>query len=187
MRNPEKPDPIRRKREILAYENRFAEVFDDEVEFPDGTPGRYLRIANRGEGPGVVILPVHAMTVGLVQTYRYPVGSWQWGLPRGFSHSRDPLVTARMELREELGVQDADFQVLGFVTPDSGMLASRVAVVQARVNDPAGQAVDAREVADVRWLHIRELWQWVSQGRIEDGFSLAALTLAHALDRLPRL
>lgn len=185
MRNPGHPEPIRRKREVLAYANRFAEVFDDEVEFPDGTPGRYLRIANRGEGPGVVILPIHGMTIGLVQTYRYPVGSWQWGLPRGFSHDRDPLVTARMELHEELGVQDATLELLGAMTPDSGMLATRVAIVLARVNEPTGQAVDVQEVAAVRWLHIRELWHWVAQGRIEDGMSLAALTLAHALDHLP--
>jgi NUDIX domain. len=125
------------------------------------------------------------MTIGLVQTYRYPVGSWQWGLPRGFSHDGDPLVTARVELREELGVQDAEFELLGAMTPDSGMLATRVALVLARVNDPTGRAVDVREVAATRWLHIRELWKWVAEGRIEDGMSLAALTLAHALDRLP--
>jgi hypothetical protein len=65
------------------------------------------------------------------------------------------------------------------------MLATRVALVLARVNDPTGRAVDVREVAATRWLHIRELWKWVAEGRIEDGMSLAALTLAHAVDRLP--
>ncbi|MFJ8359167.1 NUDIX hydrolase [Streptomyces sp. NPDC093984] len=185
MRDAERQEPIRRKREVLAYANPFAEVFDDEVEFPDGTLGRYLRIANRGEGPGVVILPIHGMTVGLVHTYRYPVGSWQWGLPRGFSHDHDPLVSARVELREELGVQDAELQRLSVMTPDSGMLATRVAIVLARVNDPIGHVVDVQEVSAVRWLHIRELWHWVAQGRIEDGMSLAALALGHALGHLP--
>lgn len=184
--SPGSPEPIRRTREVLAYANRYAEVFDDEVEFPDGAMGRYLRIAHRGEGPGVVILPVHAMTVGLVRTYRYPVGAWQWGLPRGFSHGRDPLVTARAELHEELGVQDAGFQLLGTMTPDSGMLAGSVAVVLAQVDDPTGDVVDVREVAEVRWLPVQELWQWVAQGRIEDGMTLAALTLAQAHNRLPR-
>ncbi|WP_235613510.1 NUDIX hydrolase [Streptomyces olivochromogenes] len=125
------------------------------------------------------------MNVGLVHIYRYPVGSWQWGFPRGFSHDHDPLVTARMELHEELGVQDTEFELLGVMTPDSGMLANRVAVVLARVNEPTGQVVDVQEVAAVRWLHIRELWHWVAQGRIEDGMSLAALALAHALGHLP--
>ncbi|MFD5267467.1 NUDIX hydrolase [Streptomyces sp. NPDC058335] len=185
MSNPGRLDPIRRKREVRAYANRFAEVFDDEVEFPDGTPGRYLRIVNRGDGPGVVVLPVHGINVGLVQTYRYPVESWQWGLPRGFSHNHDPLVTARTELHEEIGVRDAAFELLGFMTPDSGMLATRVAVILARVNEPTGRTVDVQEVAAVRWLPVRELWHWVAQGRIEDGMSLAALTLAHALDHLP--
>ena len=82
-------------------------------------------------------------------------------------------------------MRNAEFQLLGTLTPDSGMLASRVAVVQARVDEPAQQAVDVREASAIRWLHIRDLRHWVAQGRIEDGISLAALTLANALGRLP--
>ncbi|MFD0564238.1 NUDIX domain-containing protein [Kitasatospora saccharophila] len=129
---------IRRTREVLAYRNRFVDVYDDEVTFPNGADGRYLRIRHRGEGLGVVVLPVRDGTVGLVRTYRYPVGRLQWGLPRGFSHGADPLVTARTELHEELGVPDAEFTLLGTITPDSGLLADPVAVVHAAVTTAPG-------------------------------------------------
>ncbi|MDP9844290.1 NUDIX hydrolase [Streptosporangium lutulentum] len=167
-------------REVRAYANRFVEVFDDEVEFPDGAQGCYLRIVHVGTGPGVVILPVHAGSVGLVYTYRYPLGAWQWGLPRGFGRHPDPEVTARAELRQELGVEAAKVRLLGMQTPDSGLLASRVAIMLAEVADPSGRPQDRREVAASRWVPLHELRAMAAANELEDGMTLAALALADA-------
>ncbi|PJN22220.1 NUDIX hydrolase [Kitasatospora sp. CB02891] len=187
MTDPEHPDAIRRTREVLAYRNRFVDVYDDEVAFPSGSAGRYLRIRHRAEGLGVVVLPVHGELVGLVRTYRYPLGRPQWGLPRGFAHNADPLVTARAELHEELGVPDAEFHLLGTMTPDSGLLAGAVAVVHATVPDPVptGAPRDPDEVVETRWLPLPDLHHWITTGRLDDGMTLAALTLARAHGRLP--
>ncbi|RKE20151.1 NUDIX hydrolase [Streptomyces sp. TLI_171] len=186
MADTDHPDAIRTVREVLAYRNRFVDVYDDEVSFPSGTDGRYLRIRHRDEGLGVVILPVHAGTVGLVRTYRYPLGRPQWGLPRGFSHSTDPLVTARTELREELGIADAEFLLLGTMTPDSGLLAADVAVVHASVpSTTAALPLAPDEVTDTRWLPLPTLWHWIATGALDDGMTLAALALAQAHALLP--
>lgn len=68
--------------------------------------------------------------------------------------------------------------MLGSVTPDSGLQSHRVVVVLARVGDvPAGGPPDP-EVAEVRWVAPDELDAEIAAGRIEDGFTLAALTLA---------
>jgi 8-oxo-dGTP pyrophosphatase MutT (NUDIX family) len=179
-------EPIRRLREVLVYANRFLKVFDDDVEFLDGEPGRYLRLVPAGDGPGVVIIPLSDGTVGLVRSYRYPVADWQWALPRGFAQDLDPLVTARSELREELGIQDADLRILGRFTPDSGLLSNYVAVVAAKVHGiPDGQPEDHREIAAVRWIPIQELFAMVVDGKVEDGMTLAALTLAQSIGVLP--
>ncbi|MFI5527800.1 NUDIX hydrolase [Kitasatospora sp. NPDC051853] len=182
---PEDPDAIRRTREVLAYGNRFVEVYDDEVTFPGGAAGTYLRIRNRDEGLGVVVVPVYRETVGLVRTYRYPLGRHQWALPRGFSHGTDPLVTARTELLEELGITEAEFHLIGTMTPDSGLLASEVAVVHADVpTAPDGPPLDD-EVSATHWLPLPELWQQIATGALDDGMTLAALTLARVHGRLP--
>ncbi|MFF4342729.1 NUDIX hydrolase [Kitasatospora sp. NPDC001540] len=178
-------DAIRRTREVLAYRNRFVDVYDDEVAFPDGTDGRYLRIRHRGEGLGVVVLPVRDGAVGLVRTYRYPLGRLQWGLPRGFSHDRDPLVTARTELHEELGVPEAEFTFLGTMTPDSGLLADPVAVVHARVTTAPGAPLTPEEVIESHWLPLPDLPRWITTGHLDDAMTLAALTLARAHGLLP--
>ncbi|MFI9783230.1 NUDIX hydrolase [Kitasatospora sp. NPDC051984] len=186
MTDTEHPDAIRRTREVLAYRNSFVDVYDDEVAFPSGTAGHYLRISHRDEGLGVVIIPVHGDLIGLVRTYRYPLGRPQWGLPRGFSQSADPLVTARAELHEELGVPDAEFELLGTMTPDSGLLASTVAIVHATVRDtPSGTPLLPDEVTETRWLPLPALRHWITAGHLDDGMTLAALTLAQAHGRLP--
>ncbi|GAA0585842.1 NUDIX hydrolase [Kribbella sandramycini] len=174
------PAPIRRTREVLAYGNRFVQIFDDEVQFPDGSAGRYLRIEGAAEGHGVVVIPVHGDEVGLVRTFRYPVGQFQWAFPRGFAHSPDPLVTAAAELHEELGAAATEMEIAGSFTPDSGMLAQQIVVVVAQVTDTNTTPIDVGEVSGVRWLSLAELWSDVADGRLTDGMTLAALTLARA-------
>jgi ADP-ribose pyrophosphatase len=177
--------PIRRIRERLVHGNDYVRVYDDDVAFADGTPGRYVRIEPAGDGPGAVLLAVHEGRIALVRTYRYPLGDWQWALPRGFAHGTDPLVTARTELAEETGVTDADLRVVGAVTPDSGVQAHRVAIVFAEVGRlPDGRPPDD-EVAEIRWVTLEELERAIADGSIEDGFTLAVLTLARAQRLLP--
>ena len=177
--------PIRRARERLVHENAYVRVYDDDVTFADGATGRYVRIEPAGEGPGAVLLALHAGRIALVRTYRYPLDAWQWALPRGFAHDADPLVTARAELEEETGVTAADLRVMGAVTPDSGVQSHRVAVVLAEVHRlPDGGPRDD-EVAAVRWATLDELELEIADGAIEDGFTLAVLTLARVQRILP--
>lgn len=170
---------IRRTTERLVYENDVVRVFDDDVAFPSGREGRHLRIEHVPEGEGVVLLVRDPhRRVALVETYRYPLGHAQLALPRGFSHGVDVEATARAEALEELGVRLARIRVLGHVTPDSGLLAARVAVLAAEVDGPVdGVPSDRDEVIAVHWLSLDELAVQVRDGRVEDGFTLAALAL----------
>lgn len=172
---------VKRLRERLAYENAYVRVYDDDVEFPGGSLGRYLRIVHRGEGTGAVIIARHADSYALVRTYRYSIGAHQWAFPRGFSHGPNLDETVRTELREELGGDAEAIQILGFLTPDSGLLASRVAVALVDVTTTTTTPEDLDEVEDVAWLTYGELSQRLRGGAIDDGFTLAAwalLTLA---------
>lgn len=175
---------IERTREILRYQNRFVRVFDDEVRFPDGSAGTYLRITPPIDtGDGVVIVPRTIATPPrylLVRTYRYPVGATQWGFPRGFSDAidADPHATAARELSEETGasVEPTDLTLLGRVTPDSGLLSTRVHAILATLPDEPPAPRDP-EVDAVRWVTGGQLLTEVRTGDIEDGFTLAAIAL----------
>ena len=177
---PEEPGAITTVRESVVYTNGFLTVRDDDVLFPDLSEGTYARVTPGDGSPGVVIVPWSGSHLLLVKVYRYPVGAWQWGFPRGFAHSPEPLVTAAEELREETGLT-AELSLIGWFTPDSGLLDSRVAVVLARTNTTEGVPEDTREVADVQWLAPADLRSLLGESPYDDGMTMAALTLAAGL------
>lgn len=169
---------IRRVREREVYANAYVVVHDDDVVLGDATAGRYVRIQTAG-GAGAALVVVHDGQVALVSVYRYPIGRWQWGLPRGFAVSDDPLDTARTELREELGITDPlSLTVLGSFTPDSGIQSSTVWVVRADVAHAGTEPQDTAEVSDVRWVDVDALDEMIRRGELDDGISLAALAVA---------
>jgi len=171
---------IQRIRENVVYRNQFAAVYDDAVLFADADEGSYLRIVESNGDPGVAVLAVCADRVALVLTYRYPVSTWEWGVPRGFAHGSDPEVTARAELAEELGREPDTLTPIGTITPNSGILAGRVELFYARYGSAASSPEDTGEVAEVRWLPMAELNSEIASGGIADAFTLAAITCAAA-------
>jgi 8-oxo-dGTP pyrophosphatase MutT (NUDIX family) len=170
--------PITRVAENAVYQNRFITVYDDPVDFADGTRGTYLRIVESDGCPGVAMLPVASGQVGLVRTYRYALGAWQWGIPRGFAHGSDPEESARTELAEEIGAAPLELIQLGQMSPNSGLLASVVHLFMARYSAPIDNPRDRFEVSAVRWLPFAALQSEIGSGRISDGFTLAAVCFA---------
>lgn len=168
--------PIDRVQERVAYRNQFVTVFDDEVRLPSGERGTYLRIEPTSGQPGVVVVPVHEQRLGLVLTFRYPVGHFQWAFPRGFGQDDDVEVSARGEVFEELGATASSIELLGQITPDSGLQSTRVAVLLARVAELSTRT-DVGEVAATRWVTLEDLLALVDEGQIEDAFTLSALLL----------
>jgi ADP-ribose pyrophosphatase len=163
--------------ERLVYENGYIRLYDDDVRFRDGTTGRYVRLDAASPGTAVVLVPVCEDLIGLVRTFRYPLRKLAWELPRGFSHGEIVEETARNELREELGIDEAEFEVLGFLTPDSGIQSARVAAVAAKVSDKGRGPDDTVEVDLVQWVDISALERMIREGHIEDSLTIAAYTL----------
>ncbi|CAN7222838.1 NUDIX hydrolase [Arthrobacter sp. LjRoot78] len=168
--------------ERLVYENGFVRLYDDDVRFPNGAPGRYLRLEAALPGNAVVLLPMHGTKIGLVRTFRYALGKLVWELPRGLSHGTDLGETAENELREELGIDVADFKILGFITPDSGLQSARVAVMSARVADMGRGPDDSVEVERVQWVETAQLEDMIRSGEVEDSFTIAAYALSRLLE-----
>jgi 8-oxo-dGTP pyrophosphatase MutT (NUDIX family) len=168
---------IRLLKERLVYANKFVKLYDDDVLFPDGKAGRYVRLRAVTEGHAAVLIPIYRGKIALVQVFRYALGQLVWEFPRGFSQGKSVEDTARGELQEELGIKVATIETLGFIAPDSGIQSARVAVVIARVGDPGDGPQDTTEVASARWVTPTELEEMMKSGEIEDGFTLAAYSL----------
>lgn len=167
-----------------VYANDFVRLYDDLVRFPDGSPGTYVRLAATGDRPGVAVLVTQGHRVALVRTYRYPIGEWEWGVPRGMGAGSTPEESARLELAEELGISSPSLEQLGTVHPDSGSQTTRVHVFHTVWPGELAPA-DPNEVHEAAWVPALELADLVARGRIRDGFTLSALALAWSRGLLP--
>lgn len=169
---------IERQDARCVFRNRYAQVFNDAVVFPDGRSGRYVRVIAGDGRPGAVVLPVSGEHIGLVHVYRYALRAWEWGLPRGMAQSTDPQDTARLELIEELGVVADQLVSLGEVTPDSGILDQVVHMYLAFCPVQSRVTLDPGEVRGISWIPVPDLLRAIASGEIRDGFTLAALCRA---------
>lgn len=182
---PTTATPIQCVTERVAHRNAFVTLYDDAVRLPDGTAGTYVRLVASAGHPGVAGLVLAGDRVGLVLVYRYPVGSWQWGIPRGFGDQADPRASLLRELDEELGGEPVSVEQLGVMHPDSGVLATEVHIFFAKWPEPLAVPRDEAEVQAVTWIAVADLREAIASGEITDGFTLAAVALADARGLLP--
>lgn len=174
---------------VLEYSseaNPWVKLYYDHVTFPNGEKGRYNRIVEGKEGKGVVVLPVASDgKAALIRIYRYPIGGWQWELPRGFSI---PTMTAqenaRRELHEETGITAKELVHLGSIFPNSGILTTNVDVFLAPDLDYSSIPLISEQwaILEMRFFAVKELEEMIAHGLIQDAMTLAALTLARARD-----
>lgn len=174
---------IVRLKRILAYhdrENKWLKVYFDKVRFLDGKTGHYNRIFEGTTGRGVVVVPEDAKgRIGMVRVYRYPVGEWQWELPRGYSEKElTGQENAERELKEETGLAARRLQKVGEVFPNTGVLSTLIEVFAAReLRGSLGELPLSEAISDFRFFTHRDLSRMVRQGELRDGVTLAALLL----------
>ena len=64
------------KKEIMIYENKFCEFYNDECIFPSNATGNYLRLKMKGEY-SVAVLPIlKSGEMVFVKTFRHAVRGW---------------------------------------------------------------------------------------------------------------
>ncbi|GAA1263385.1 hypothetical protein GCM10009665_61200 [Kitasatospora nipponensis] len=162
----------------VVYQDRYVTLLRDAVRFPGGAPGLYLRLLPTTDAPGVVVLPLLAGGVLLVEHYRHATRSWHLEAPRGFGEAgAGDERSARRELAEEIGARVEELLPLGIVYPDTGLLAGRVALYAARVTAYGApeRAEGIRRVVDLSFAQAEEA---IGSGAIDDGYTIAVLTRA---------
>lgn len=156
----------------------------DEVVMPGG------RTAAREvvEHPGAVaVVPLDADgRVVMIHQYRHPLHRRLWELPAGLldEPGEDPVATARRELREETGLEAADWSLLVDVAGSPGVLDETVRVYLAReltdVDRPSGPD-DEEAALEFERVPLADAVGRVLAGRIVNGPTCAGLLAAHAV------
>lgn len=176
--------PVERIAERRVYQNRFITVYDDDVRYPTGRQGRFLRITEGDGSPAVVALPHCGELIALVRTYRYAIQAFEWSLPRGFANAAtDSTADVVRELAEELGSPPIRLEQLGSVRANSGLLSGSADVFMAEYASTALTPQDD-EIHDIRWISVPNLLAEIRSGQIADGFTLSAICLAMAAGKV---
>ena len=180
MLEPEdvKPEVVRAAEAAFSH-RPFFELYLDDVDRGELTQ-RYARVVESSGHPGVVVVPIRGSHVGLIRIFRPVIDAYSWELPRGFGVSADPLETGRMELAEELGIREAAWSRLGPLYANTGLIATPIVVVVARIpHDRDAAVVPGHEgISRHRWWSTVDLATAIADGTMRDGITIAALCRA---------
>lgn len=171
-------DGITRNREVLVYENDFLTLYDDEVSFPGGSQGRYLRACWRAPY-SVAVLPItpHGEYV-LIRQYSYAQENWILQLPKGMGRQGvTPLDMARQELREETGFESSDWTLIQTTYVDPGFIANPTHLFRAQyaVHNGPPQWEESEIISDIVLVHPDEARNSAWLQSIQDTITLMAL------------
>ena len=169
----------------VAYEDPWTVLLVDEVEFPDGRLGTYVRSVGQDRPEGAVVIPMTSTGFVLLRHWRHALQSWSLQFPRGFGEvDHSDLGTASAELREETGLQARSFDRIGRVHGDDGLLLASAVVVLARIDDDLSRLV-TEPLASPEILDFEEMRRAIAGGLITDGYTLSAWAILTASGQLP--
>lgn len=115
--------PWKIKATEARYKSELIDVYEDEVIKPNGEQGTYSTVRVKA---GVCVLPLDDEGfVYLARDFRYAVGRECIEAVAGaIDEGETGEAAARRELKEELGIEAADFVALGFVDPMPSLVDS---------------------------------------------------------------
>lgn len=167
------------KRSLITENSKFHVYFDHVVDPAGHEVPDYLVVAPKLQTgnlvTGVGILPMMKGQVGLIRIYRPALRNYSWEIPHGFvdEYELDQAAAIR-ELMEETGLAVKQISSLGYMTPDSGVLAGRVHLYLAEQCTQTGLSEGEMGLKELRFFSILEFEHMVQNSEIQDSFTLAA-------------
>lgn len=166
------------RREI--HHGRKIVITEQVVRLPSGVETKLDVIEH--PGASAIVSFDAQQRVAVLRQYRYAAGGDLWEIPAGtLDDAEEPLTCARRELIEEAGVSAERWDALGHIFTAPGFTDEKIHLFLARDLAEAKQNLDHDEVIhEVQHIPLSEALQWVSDGRISDAKSIAALYRASA-------
>ena len=166
-----------------VHDGRIVNLSIDTVRFPDGSVGELEFIHHAG---ACAVLPVAGQLeesdpdVLLIHQYRYATGGYLYEVPAGMpAWPGEPWEeVARRELEEETGWQAGRLIPLTSIYTTPGFTDEVIYLWLATELEPGTSKLDRDEFLELVRIPLSTALEWVQEGRIIDGKSVAALLFA---------
>lgn len=166
----------------LVNSNLRFDIYFDHVEDSLGNQVKeYLVVAPKNPGPnlitGCAVLPIAEERVGLIRIYRPAIRDYSWEIPHGFvDMGESNEVSALRELLEETGlsVNRSQFSSLGYITPDSGVIAARVQLFVAKDCYACSPISSELGLGGFQFFSFNDFEAMIYESVIQDTFTIAA-------------
>ncbi len=146
---------------------------------PTGAPADYYVLDIKAHAVGA--LPLHEDgTVTLVGQWRFPFGAYSWEIPEGgVPKAETPLDGAKRELREEAGLEAAEWrQILSLQLSNSSSNERATGYLATGLTPVPLSPDDTEDLAIVR-VPFRQALAAAATGAIEDAITVAMLFRVH--------
>ena len=162
-----------------VYNGRIIRVRNDEVLLPDGQHGLREVVEHPG---GVGILALDGDDVLLVCQYRYAFSRVLTEIPAGKREpGEEPSVTARRELKEEIGAEAEKWTELGALIASPGCYGETLYLYLAQELTFGATHPDEDEFLDVLRMPFDQAVEQCMRGELTDAKTVAALLKAKIL------
>lgn len=161
------------------YQNKWMTVFEDDIEFPNGSTGIYGYVSRAHGADALVINPQNEVL--LVKQYRYPIQDWEWNLPGGgVDENENPEDAVVREVEEETGLKIASVEKIGQFYPLSSCSTEHTSLFLAKVGDEKleiKQRVADESIREMKFVSISQALRMIDAGEITDAFTCNALQI----------
>ena len=118
-----KKGEIELTKENLIYENKYCKFYNDNVVFPSGVSGNYIRFLYNKPFSVAVLAMTTDNKIVLIKTFRHAQRGWGLEIPKGFGEiGEQPIETAKRELLEETGMEYGKIEFVGKYQESPGLI-----------------------------------------------------------------
>jgi 8-oxo-dGDP phosphatase len=171
-------------RSETLYVGKIFALRADDVRMPRGNVARREVIEHYGAV--AVVAMDDAKNIVMVYQYRHPVGRRLWELPAGLLDlGGEPAhITAARELKEEAGLEAAEWRVLVDMVSAPGFSDESVRIYLATGITDVGRPDAHDEEADlqVRWFSLEQARRMVLDGKIVNSLAIGGILAAHDVE-----
>jgi len=160
----------------IVYENKWIRLIEDKVIRPDGSEGIY---AYMDAIPGIVVIAEDNGEIFFINEYKYPIKKYIWNLVTGgLGREEDPLIRAKSELYEEMGIKAENWTDLGnfYTAPEIESTYNHVFLARDLVvNEEHALGEGDEIIAEIKKISIQGIHEMIENGEIDNGLVLGVL------------